>query len=365
MNILSSAVLLLLGLYASSVLDKRYIINKIYVASLFLNLTLIILEILLNFLMGFKESGQLAAKIAGFLLFTLSPVLPYLFLKFICFYFPAHFKIKKPVSMIFPLLFIINLVVAVFSFKTGKFETEGMKDGVVPLLATMFFLICSLYVIVKNKKALLKFEYIYILIISLITNILVLSQLVANHTRFIWSGSTFTIIMMFIVIQQRELYRDSLTGARNRLVLKKCLNYYSRNSVENLSIIVMDLDHFKNINDDYGHLEGDSALRVFVKLLQKVYSDSGIVIRMGGDEFIVLLYNLSKTEVNELIKKMEATVDRYNHKSGKPYMLKYSCASGTYNNDMSVEQFIHEIDMKMYRNKNGGRKERIWGIENL
>lgn len=367
MNILSSAILLLLGLYASSVLDKKYAINRIYFISLFLNMALILLEVLLHFLIGFKESGYLLTEIAGFLLFTLSPVLPYLFLRFICSYFPSPIKIKKSVSAVLALLFIINLIVAVFSFKSKVFETETVADGLMPFLATIVFLVYSLYVIVKNRKMLLKFEYIYILVIGLITNILVLSQLFMNQTRFIWGGSTFTIIMMFIVIQQRELYRDSLTGARNRLVLKKCLDYYSKNSIENLSIIMMDLDHFKKINDVYGHSEGDSALKTFVKLLQRVYSDRGIVIRMGGDEFIVLLYELSKSEINELIKKMEAAVDRYNIKCGKPYGIKYSCASGTYNNSISVDQFIHDIDMKMYQNKSGRREriERIWNIENL
>jgi len=177
---------------------------------------------------------------------------------------------------------------------------------------------------------------------------------------------------MFIVIQQRELYRDALTGARNRMVLKKCLDAHSKKPADNLSVVMIDLDYFKNINDTYGHSEGDYALKVFVKLLQKVYSDNGVVIRMGGDEFLILIYEISTLEVNELIKKMSKMVDRHNNKGVKPYRIKYSCASGTYNNcDISIDQFIHEIDMQMYKNKSGRRssninsREKICSLDNL
>ncbi|MHB8065962.1 MAG: GGDEF domain-containing protein, partial [Ruminiclostridium sp.] len=151
----------------------------------------------------------------------------------------------------------------------------------------------------------------------------------------------------------------------NRLVLKKCLDAHVKKPAGNLSVVMIDLDYFKNINDSFGHSEGDYALKVFVKLLQKVYSEDGIVIRMGGDEFLVLIYEISTLEVNELIKKMSKMVDKFNNKGIKPYRIKYSCASGTYNNsDISINQFIHEIDMKMYQNKNG-RKGKMWSVENL
>jgi diguanylate cyclase (GGDEF)-like protein len=361
-NILSGAVLFLFGIYATSVLDKKTTINKIYLASLFLNLFLINLVIILNLLVAYKIE-VFWARVISCLLYILSPMLSYLFLKFICYYFSSHYKIREPVRSIFYVLIITNIFTAVFSSINRTFDTKVLSDYIVSFIISLVFLVYSVYVIKSSKKTLLKFEYAYILAISIITNILVFIQLLINETRFVWCSTTFTIIMMFIVIQQRELYRDSLTGARNRLVLKRCMDAYVRRPSGSLSVIMIDLDYFKNINDLYGHSEGDSALKIFVRLLQKVFSDNGIVIRMGGDEFLILIYNLSAAKVNELIYKMDKLVEKYNTKGGKPYSIKYSCASGVYKNDMSIEQFIHEIDLKMYDHKNNHRRK-TWSIEN-
>lgn len=365
MNILSAAVLFLFGIYAVSVLDKKTVINKIYLASLFLNLFLINLEIILTLLVEYKIE-LFWVRFISFILYVLSPILSYLFLKFICHYFSSHYKIRNPVRSIFYFLILTNTLTSIFSSINRTFDTKNLSHYIIPFVISLAFLIFSVYVIKTSKKMLLKFEYAYIMAISLITNILVFIQLFINETMFVWCSSTFTIIMMFIVIQQRELYRDSLTGARNRLVLKRCLEAYTRKPAGSLAIIMIDLDYFKNINDLYGHSEGDNALKVFVRLLQKVFSDSGIVIRMGGDEFLILIYNLSAAKVNELIYKMDNIVDKYNDKGGKPYSIKYSCASGVYKNDMSIEQFIHEIDLKMYSHKNSHRnnhRRKTWSIE--
>jgi diguanylate cyclase (GGDEF)-like protein len=365
-NIISAIVLLLFWMYACSVLDKKSYINKIYLVSLSLNLILIVLEVTFNIIVKMDSISIFFPRVIGGLIFALSPLLAYQFLQFVCYYFSTPYKIKRSIKTIFAVLIFLNSIVAISSFKSKMFiESIRITEYTVPFSISLIFLVYSAFTIFKNKKTLINFEYIYIITICIITSVLVLAQFIASETRFIWCSSTFTVILMFIVLQQRELYRDPLTGARNRLVLKKCLDAHAKKAVTNLSVVMIDLDYFKNINDSFGHSEGDYALRVFVRLLQKVYSENGIVIRMGGDEFLVLIYGVSTLEVNELIKKMSKMVDKFNNKGIKPYRIKYSCASGTYNNsDISIDQFIHEIDMKMYQNKNG-RKGKMWSVENL
>lgn len=361
MNILSGAVIFLFGIYAFSVLDKRVPITRIYIASLFLNLSMIIFEVVLGILSE-TQTGLIWVRMLSCLLCILSPLLSFLFMKFICTYYPSPIKLKKTVRYAFYILIAFNSITAISSFNTKTFEPANFSRYIIPFVISMIFLVYSIYVIVLSKKMLLKFEYAYILAISLVTNAVVFVQLCINQTTYIWCSSSFTIIMMYIIIQQRELFRDSLTGVRNRVVLNKCLDKYRRKLSEQLSIVMIDLDHFKDINDSYGHLEGDIALKAFARLLQKVYSENGTVFRMGGDEFLILIYDLSPLQVNDLITKMAKMVEKYNIKCGKPYMLKYSSAYGTYKNDMSVEQFIHEIDLKMYEHKKA-RKRIVWGNE--
>ena len=98
-------------------------------------------------------------------------------------------------------------------------------------------------------------------------------------------------------IEGREFYLDELTGAKNRRYLntfikkeiKKCKRY---NQV--FSILLLDLDDFKVINDIHGHLEGDKVLKGFVDFLQRTLRESDEIIRYGGDEFIVFLPNTDR-----------------------------------------------------------------------
>ncbi len=363
MNILSALVVFLFGIYVVSVLDKKTLINKIYTLSLILSLLLIIIEIIVNVLLEAKV-GLIWAKISAYILYFLIPVFYYIFLRFVCSYFQAPYKLRKPVRPVFKLLMVINALVGLFYINNKEFGSSEFFNLSFPLILSQVFLLYSLYVLISNKKMLLKCEYAYILAISSAANLMVFAQLLFSQTRFILSGTTFTIIMMFIIIQQRELYRDSLTGTRNRIVLRRCLDSFVKRPSKSLSVIMIDLDYFKDINDSYGHIEGDNALKIFARLLQKVFHDKGMVIRMGGDEFIVLLFDISYVKLNDLIAKMDKMVEKYNIRCGKPYMLKYSYASGTYNNDMGmgIDQFIHEVDMKMYSNKNN-RKRKVWNGE--
>lgn len=366
MNIISAVVLLLFLRYSCSVLDRKSKINKLYLVSLLLNLIFIALTITFNSINKISSMSLIFHRITGGLIFALSPLLSYLFLQFVCSYFSIPYKLKRLTKSVFYGFIFLNVIYAIISYKSKVFlENVKITEYTMPFFISLIFLIYSAFVILKNKKMLIKFEYVYIIAICLFACSLVLIQFFASQTKYLWCSNTFILVFMFIVIQQRELYRDPLTGARNRLVLKKCIDAHGRKPVENLSVVMIDLDYFKNINDSYGHSEGDYALRTFVRLLQKVFSDKGIVIRMGGDEFLVWIYEISTLEVNELLKKMTKLVDKFNSRGAKPYRLKYSCACGTYNNsDVSIDEFIHEIDMKMYKNK-AGRKKTMLGVENL
>lgn len=361
MNILSGLVIFLFGIYAVSVLDKKSLINKIYTLSLILGLLLILVEFLSNMLMEAK-TGLVWNRVFVFLLYFLTPVFYYIFLKFICSYFQTPFKMGNTARPLFKFLVLLNFIIGlIYSIKVDL-SSNVYFGFIIPLITSQIFLIYSLYVLIINKKMLLRCEYSYIMAICAATNLIIFAQLFFSQTRFILCSTTFTVIMMFILIQQRELYRDSLTGTRNRVVLRRCLDSYVKRPTESLSVIMIDLDYFKEINDSYGHNEGDYALKTFARILQKVFTDKGIVIRTGGDEFIILVFDLSYSKVNDLVTKMDRMVDKYNIRCGKPYMLKYSYASGTYNNDMSIDQFIHEVDMKMYSNKNT-RKRKVWSGE--
>ncbi len=360
LSIISFVILFLFMIYANCVLEKKSVIKRLYFSAAFLNLFLTLLNLLLNILSEYNNI-PLAIKIVKGINFMVSPLLAYTFLLLVGNYFSNPFRIKKQASMVFYLLFFANTITAIIAFKTEMF-TKELGDGayILPFTISLILLSYSIYLIFKRRKLLLKIEYIYIMSVSIMTVAVTAMELVLNKTGSIWCFNSLVLILMFIIIQQRELYRDFLTGARNRQALKKFLDSFGKHNLSRLSAVMIDLDYFKSINDLYGHSEGDFALKAFVKMLQRVYLNSGIVFRTGGDEFLVLINNRSEPQIRDLMKKVSGVVDKFNSGSNKPYSIKYSYAFGTYKRtDKGIKQFLHEIDLQMYNNKNG--KKRTFG----
>ncbi|QNU67734.1 GGDEF domain-containing protein [Ruminiclostridium herbifermentans] len=367
MNIISAVVLLLFMIYSYNVFDKKQKINRLYLVSLTLNTLLIILELITAFLAeSYSVPLRILSSINKVLIVAIAPYLSFVFFKLICNYFPKPFKIRNCTTYLIRILIAFNAIAAVIYFFSLKaIPNLRITEYSISLLLSFIFTAYSVFIILKNKNMIIQFEFAAILTTAITASLLILIQLMVNATSFIWCSNSIILIFMFVIIQQRELYRDSLTGARNRVVLKKCIDAYKKKPNGNLAAVMIDLDYFKSINDSYGHSEGDYALKSFVRILQIAYSDHGVVIRMGGDEFLVLIRDVSFIGVNEMIKKMSKMIDSFNNKSDKPYHLRYSYASGMYNDkNISIEQFIHDLDMKMYQNKKGNR-ERIWSIKNM
>lgn len=363
MNIISVAVLLFFIIYSYNVFDKKQKINRLYLLSLKLNTLLIILEVISTLFIG---KYSILTQITKALIVVIAPYLSYNLLKLICNYYPKPYKLNKSVRYTFYIVMIINFAFAIYSiFGQKSDDTIKVNELRASLLISLLFITYSAFVIFKSRKMIIQFEFISILAINIVAGVLLISQIITNETNFIWCNNSIILFFMFVIIQQRELYRDSLTGARNRVILKKCIDAYKKNPNCDLAFVMIDLDYFKSINDCYGHSEGDYALKAFVKILQIAYSDYGIVIRMGGDEFLVIINNSSAIEVNNMIKKMSRMIDSFNIKSEKPYQIKCSYACGIYNDkNITIEQFIHDIDMKMYQNKKGNR-ERIWSLKKM
>ncbi|MBU7006653.1 GGDEF domain-containing response regulator [Phosphitispora fastidiosa] len=113
--------------------------------------------------------------------------------------------------------------------------------------------------------------------------------------------------------------RDELTGAYNRRYLKERMDeefYRVRRTGRPFSIVVLDIDFFKNINDIYGHYAGDSVLVEFVRFLQTRLRKSDLIARLGGDEFLVLLPDTTSGRAYFLVERLRQSLEeiRFYHK---------------------------------------------------
>lgn len=161
---------------------------------------------------------------------------------------------------------------------------------------------------------------------------------------------------------QESAFRDGLTGLYNRKFLdehsKKLIPYAKRANV-NLGVLLLDMDHFKAVNDEYGHDVGDTVLKELARIMTENVRESDIVIRYGGEEFIILLVGVNNEEealkvANKIGKKVrENEIDVYaGNKLKKTISIGLSMFPG---DTTSLDAAIKNADIALYEAKNSGR----------
>ena len=119
------------------------------------------------------------------------------------------------------------------------------------------------------------------------------------------------------------------------------------------SLLFIDLDLFKQINDHFGHAEGDLALMNFAKMLKQTFRESDVIGRLGGDEFAVLLSNASNEEWNIALHRLRKTIDQYNNTVQRGYDITYSVGAVQFDasRHTDIGDLLSEADTLMYVNK--------------
>ncbi|MHA0917353.1 sensor domain-containing diguanylate cyclase [Kosakonia cowanii] len=152
---------------------------------------------------------------------------------------------------------------------------------------------------------------------------------------------------------------DSLTGLSNRrsfsMITEEIHKKALRRKIK-YCVVIIDLDNFKPINDQFGHSEGNQALIVFAEILEKVSSETCFTSRLGGDEFGILLTQSTLLQANELINSITEEVRKFNETTQKPYRLSFSAGAVEYDSNRHIKpkDIMKEADEKMYlikRNK--------------
>jgi len=164
--------------------------------------------------------------------------------------------------------------------------------------------------------------------------------------------------------QQHKLYLDSLTQVYNRTALderfklefKRWKRYQT-----NTTIAIIDIDHFKNINDTFGHIAGDKALKIVARALQKSIKSKDFIARFGGEEFVVLLADLEPNEIKAILDKLRKTIKSIPFRfKGEQISITISIGATQFlpEDNESVEPF-ERADKALYQAKSSGRDKVI------
>ncbi len=158
--------------------------------------------------------------------------------------------------------------------------------------------------------------------------------------------------------------RDFLTGAYNKKFfverLQEEFSFAHRHGRE-LSVLVLDIDHFKKVNDTYGHLAGDIAIKKIAHHLMSHTRKDDIVARFGGEEFVILMRDVPKAKAHQLGEIIRAGIAEISIKSGQNHFgITVSVGVATLNQQSRAqferfENLIDEADKRLYEAKSTGR----------
>jgi len=239
-------------------------------------------------------------------------------------------------------------------FKSGQNQFEYKDKDNEYLLNTKYIDKLKLYLFVEiNKKEYmgeLKRTFYINLTISLLVTLLVT-----------------LIIIHAINIYQKQLVEmaneDSLTGLANRRKLNELFEKYFklyRNGINKLTLVLIDIDDFKKVNDDFGHLVGDRVLVRIAEILRVELRNSDMITRWGGEEFAVLLMEVALENATKISQKICDTIREdkvLNELLGR--QLTVSIGVGELSSSESQDGLVHKVDNALYEAKRTGKNQVI------
>ncbi len=176
----------------------------------------------------------------------------------------------------------------------------------------------------------------------------------------VWVARNITQRKLLEAELRRNSQIDPLTGAFNRRKLGEVLEQYHaqyRRYGHPCSALVMDIDNFKRINDNFGHMVGDQVLLYMSKGCQEILRETDLLVRYGGEEFVVLLPNTSLEEAQIVAERLRKRVkEKIVHQLGREKSVTISVGiSSMHSDDDSHEMVIRRADHALYEAKRTGR----------
>ena len=162
-----------------------------------------------------------------------------------------------------------------------------------------------------------------------------------------------------ILQEHRQALTDSLTGIPNRLAYQeRVAQEFARwkRFATPLGLIVWDVDHFKRINDRYGHKAGDKVLKVIAGVLAEHIRETDFLARYGGEEFTLLMTGAALPAIREVAEKLRNAVDHCGfHYRGESVPVTVSCGIAEFRDGDGIEAVFERADRALYRAKHAGR----------
>jgi len=273
-------------------------------------------------------------------------------------------------ALLWGILCAATLIHPVFESMSLAFivSTAGLTGGGVAALVPSRFLTIGLITgyLIPTELALL-FTDVYnpsVGIVFLIYWVGMFSVTRTQHREYWLSLKHSNLIKKYAADLEHLNTLDGLTGLKNRVFFDQTLKKEMKRAIRAqtyISLLFIDIDHFKRVNDRYGHLVGDECLRRISALLHKeVKRENDTVARYGGEEFAIILPNIHREKAVYVAEKIRRHVEKMNPDYGDLEVfitVSIGVASARPQPGASGEAFIEQADNALYKAKNNGRNQ--------
>ncbi|MDH5182957.1 MAG: GGDEF domain-containing protein [Gammaproteobacteria bacterium] len=256
-----------------------------------------------------------------------------------------------PYLTLFGTVPIIMLVLVFSIMKQGTIGAQWAYPAII-----------SFYFMLDEKKAWLANAVLIVIIFPLMWSTIphdVASRLIATQIIV----SMFSAIFIRIITNQQHVLQlkavtDPLTGVYNRVmlhdILKNIVNKNRRQRVP-MTMLTIDIDHFKAINDVYGHDTGDKVLNGIAELLQKRIRSTDMVFRLGGEEFLTILYGTNHDDGLHIAEELREAIASARFIPKYPITVSMGVAALV--SGENYEDWMKRSDVNLYRAKRAGRNQ--------
>jgi diguanylate cyclase (GGDEF)-like protein len=183
-------------------------------------------------------------------------------------------------------------------------------------------------------------------------------QVGSFHFRFLTAGS---VESKYHETVYSALTRDALTGTMNRRYMTEALKREicrSKRSGETITVAMLDIDHFKQVNDTYGHLVGDEVLREFAQRIDAISREDDLLSRFGGEEFCLVFSATQFEEAEVMLERCRSSIADapFTTAAGEVPITSsfgFVCVDST--KDLSITECLDAADTMLYKAKESGR----------
>lgn len=253
------------------------------------------------------------------------------------------------ISPFYPVLFKINLFGEAVA---GEFSFFMMY---IPLIYSCVSILSIVYANAKKMLADNQQEFAILFAVTAVASVLHLFC-DYQYIYIYYLYCALLVLVVFVSVHEDRVFIDALTGLNNRNRFKKYLSSVMASTSVNRSnmfLTYIDIDDFKKINDNYGHITGDLALRTVAEAMREIGSHSrSFIARLGGDEFAIISSHNSKEEYDIMLNSLKELLDEKSSNNFKEFKVKFSL--GTTNLDSgsgSINDLIKVADRRMYEQK--------------